>query len=59
MHMFIVYVVKEKYWINSSKTVIGVDRPMFALSMHLQKPLRIIKGNNSHRIGPYSLLFIM
>ena len=27
--------------------------------MHILKPLRITKGNNSHRNGPSSLLFIM
>ena len=27
--------------------------------MHIQKPLRITKGNNSDSIGPYPLHFIM
>ena len=27
--------------------------------MHIHKPLRITKGNNSHRNGPSSLLFII
>ena len=27
--------------------------------MYVHKPLRITKGNNSHRNGPSSLLFIM
>ena len=27
--------------------------------MYIQKPLRITKGNNSHRNGPLSLLFII
>ena len=40
-----------------SKAVVGVDRPIKALSLHIQKPLRITKGNNSHRIGPLPLLF--
>ena len=31
-----------------SKAVIPVDRPIKALSMHLHKPLRIMKGNDSH-----------
>ena len=35
--------------------VVGVDRPIKALSMHIQRPLRITKGNNSHRISPYFL----
>ena len=42
-----------KYQIATSKAVVGVDRPIKALSMHIQKPLRITKGNNSHRISPY------
>ena len=29
------------------------------LSMHKQKPLRITKGNNSHRIDPLPLFFII
>ena len=33
--------------------MVGVDRPIKALSMHIQKPLRITKENNSHRISPY------
>ena len=27
-----------KYWINLAKAVVGVYRPMKALSMHIQKP---------------------
>ena len=42
-----------KYQIPPSKAVVGVDRPIKALSMHIQKPFRITKGNNSHRISPY------
>ena len=42
-----------KYQIVPSKAAVGVDRPVKALSMHIQKPLRITKGNNSHRISPY------
>ena len=42
-----------KYQIAPSKAVVEVDRPIKALSMHIQKPLRITKGNNSHRISPY------
>ena len=41
-----------RYQIAPSKAVVGVDRPIKALSSHIQKPLRITKGNNSHRIGP-------
>ena len=29
------------------------------LFMYIHKPLRITKGNNSHRNGPSSLLFIL
>ena len=42
-----------KYQIAPSKAVVEVDRSIKALSMHIQKPLRITKGNNSHRISPY------
>ena len=45
-----------KYQIAPSKAVVEIDRPIKdikALSMHIQKPLRITKGNNSHRISPY------
>ena len=42
-----------KYQIALSKAVVGVDRPIKALSMHIQKPLSITNGNNSHRISPY------
>ena len=42
-----------KYQIAPSKAVVEVDRPIKALFMHIQKPLRITKGNNSHRISPY------
>ena len=27
--------------------------------MHVQKPIRIIKGNNSHRIGPSPYFFFI
>ena len=33
-----VYVVLAKYQIAPSKAVVGVDRPMKAQSMHIQKP---------------------
>ena len=46
------YIVYTKYQIAPSKAVVEVDRPIKALSLHIQKPLRITKGNNSHRIGP-------
>ena len=35
-----VYIVKAKYQIAPSKAVIGVDRPIKALSMHIQKRTR-------------------
>ena len=44
-----------KYQIAPSKAVVGVIRPIKALSMHIQKSLRTTKGNNSHRISPYFL----
>ena len=46
-----------KYQIAPSKAVVGVDRPIKALSLHIHKPLRITKGNNSHRIGPSPYFF--
>ena len=33
-----VYIVKATYQIAPSKAVVGVDRPMKAPSMHIQKP---------------------
>ena len=33
-----VYIVSAKYQIVPSKAVVGVDRPMMAPSMHIQKP---------------------
>ena len=42
----------SKYQIVSAKTVVQVDFPAYALSMHEQNALRITKGNNSNRIGP-------
>ena len=31
------YIVRTKYQIAESKAVVGVDQPMKALSMHIQK----------------------
>ena len=42
-----------KYQIAPSKAVVGVDWPIKALSLDIQKQLRITKGYNSHRISPY------
>ena len=39
-----------RYQTAPSKAVVGVDWHIKALSMHIQKPLRITKGNNSNRI---------
>ena len=33
-----VYIVSAKYQIAQSKAVVGVERPIKALSMHIQKP---------------------
>ena len=54
LHAYVqyVYIMYTRYQIASSKAVVGVDRHIKALSMHIQKPLRITKGNNSHRISP-------
>ena len=51
-HVQYVYIMYTRYQIAPSKAVIGVDRHIKALPMHIQKPLRITKGNNSHRISP-------
>ena len=51
MHMFnvstlypqsikLLYIVSAKYQIAPSKAVVGVDRPIKALSMHIQKPYK-------------------
>ena len=54
LHAYVqyVYIMYTRYQIAPSKAVVGVDREIKALSMHIQKPLRITKGNNSHRISP-------
>ena len=53
LHAYVqyVYIVYTKYQITPSKAVVEVDRPIKALSLHMQKPLRITKGNNSHSGG--------
>ena len=40
LHAYVqcVYIVSVKYQIAPSKAVVGVDRPIQALSMHIQKP---------------------
>ena len=35
-----VYIVSAKYQIAPSKAVVGFDRPIKALSMHIQKPYK-------------------
>ena len=35
-----VYIVSAKYQIAPSKAMVGVDRPIKALSMHIQKPYK-------------------
>ena len=54
LHAYVqyVYIMYTRYQIAPSKAVVGVDRHIKALSMHIQKPLRITKENNSHRINP-------
>ena len=46
-----------KYQITPSKAVVGVDQPIKPLSLHLQKPLSITKGNNSHKLAPSPYFF--
>ena len=54
LHAYVqyVYIMYKRYQIAPSKAVVEVDRQIKVLSMHIQKPLRITKGNNSHRISP-------
>ena len=42
LHAYVqwVYIISTKYQIASSKAVVGVDRPIKALSMHIQKPYK-------------------
>ena len=42
LHAFVqsVYIVSAKYQIAPPKAVVGVDRPIKALSMHIQKPYK-------------------
>ena len=39
--------VSTLYWIVSSKTLVEFDRPIKALSMHIQKSLRITKEKST------------
>ena len=43
LHAYVqcVYIVKATYQTAPSKTVVGVDRPMKAPSMHIQKPRKV------------------
>ena len=52
LHAYVqyVYIMYTRYQIAPPKAVVGVDRHIKALSMHIQKPLRITKGNNSHTV---------
>ena len=54
LHAYVqyVYIMYTRYPIAPSKAVVGVDRHIKALSMHIQMTLRITKGNNSNRIRP-------
>ena len=47
-----VYIMYTQYQKVTTKTVVGVDRPVNALSLLYKKPYRTIKGNNSKTIGP-------
>ena len=42
LHVYVqyVYIVAAKHQIAPSKAVVGVDRPIKALSMHIQKPYK-------------------
>ena len=42
LHAYVqcVYIVSAKYQIAPSKAVVGVDRPIKALFMHIQKPYK-------------------
>ena len=52
------YCIKAKYQIVSAKTVVQVDFPTYALSMHKQNTLRITKGNNSWPLALFILIQI-
>ena len=52
MFQYVYIVLYKSIKFAPSKAVVGVDWPIKALSLHIQKQLRITKGNNSHRIGP-------
>ena len=39
-HIQCVYIVSAKYQIAPSKAVVGLDLPIKALSMHIQKPYK-------------------
>ena len=44
LHAYVkcVYIVSAKYQIAPSKAVVGVERPIKALSMHIQKSYKVI-----------------
>ena len=42
MHIQCVYIVSAKYKIAPLKAVVGVERPIKALSMHIQKSYKAI-----------------
>ena len=44
LHAYVqcVYIVSAKYQIAPSKAVVGVDRPIKALSMHILKPYKVL-----------------
>ena len=46
-----------KYQIAPSKAVVGVDLPIKALSLHIQKPLRITKWKQLLELAPSPYFF--
>ena len=58
LHAYVqcVYIVKATYQTDPSKTVVGVDRPMKAPTLHIQKPCQgenFLTSNSCHLVRNY------
>ena len=53
LHAYVpcVYIVSAKYQIAPSKAVVGVDRPIKALFMHIQKPYKEISSHSCYFVN--------
>ena len=60
LHAYVqcVYIVSAKYRIAPSKALVGVDQPMQALSMHIQKPYKnnCLSSHSCHFVKKKKLL---